>query len=639
MTEQRTPYHLVELFSGIGAQRMGFELAGVPCETVAVCEIDRFAMASYEAIWGPTPNLGDITRVERLPECDVLTYSFPCTSLSAAAAANPNRPEGMEEGSGTASSLLWEVKRLLLTASEEGTLPRWLVMENVPQIHKGANIPHFERWLGFLRGLGYSSQWADLDAVDFGAPQTRERCFMVSRLGRVCPLLPYPPVDAPHPVLRDVMEDDPDPGTFLTDTALVALPRDKGGDFRFVPSEDPGARMVGILDGYYRFEASNRVYSEDHPAPTVTRSVGGGQTVKVLDRALGRIRRLTPRECWRCQGFPDRAFDAARPITSDTQLYHQAGNTLCPLVFAEIAKVMDAFDRRPAAVPSRRAIEDWRSHGRACKRTELYRARRGVIPMAKKRSCGIVPAEESLVDPEDRIHITYVRVEDLIPYANNPRNNDETVQTLANSMRDFGTKVPPVITRDGVIITGHTRLKAAIALGKQALPCIIADDLDDARAKMFRLADNKIQESSTWDFDKLVPELEDLKDIGFEPEDFNFTPLDLDPFCFDDGDGEDDEGSEGVMLSDEEVKAMVGPQEPAGDARGIRPGDVIVLGGIRLICGSVTLADLLRIEEEHGTDEIREPDPLLCEALARGWAEERGERPKVLRDSQEVDVL
>lgn len=69
---------MVELFSGIGAQRMGFRLAGIPCTTVAMCEVDRFAIASYEAIWGPTPNLGDITEVERLPECDVLTYSFPC---------------------------------------------------------------------------------------------------------------------------------------------------------------------------------------------------------------------------------------------------------------------------------------------------------------------------------------------------------------------------------------------------------------------------------------------------------------------------------------------------------------------------------------------------------------------------------
>ena len=98
---------LMELFAGIGSQAMALRLLGIPF-TSTVCEIDAKAYASYCAIHGDTPNLGDITEVEHLPDCDLLTYSFPCQDLSLA-----GRQEGMERGSGTRSSLLWEVGRLL----------------------------------------------------------------------------------------------------------------------------------------------------------------------------------------------------------------------------------------------------------------------------------------------------------------------------------------------------------------------------------------------------------------------------------------------------------------------------------------------------------------------------------------------
>lgn len=98
----------VELFSGIGAQRMALTLAGIPHDVVAISEIDKAALRSYEAIWGDCPNLGDIREVESLPPCDLVTYSFPCQDLSLA-----GKRGGMAEGSGTRSGLVWEVMRLL----------------------------------------------------------------------------------------------------------------------------------------------------------------------------------------------------------------------------------------------------------------------------------------------------------------------------------------------------------------------------------------------------------------------------------------------------------------------------------------------------------------------------------------------
>lgn len=103
---------VVELFAGIGAQAQALEDLGIEF-TSTVCEIDPYAYKAYCAIHGDTPNLGDITKVEHIPDCDLLTYSFPCQDLSIA-----GRRRGMSEGSGTRSSLLWEVGRLLRDAVE-----------------------------------------------------------------------------------------------------------------------------------------------------------------------------------------------------------------------------------------------------------------------------------------------------------------------------------------------------------------------------------------------------------------------------------------------------------------------------------------------------------------------------------------
>lgn len=118
---------------------------------------------------------GDSLQIEDKSEyCYILTYSFPCQSLSIAGAQ-----DGMKEDSGTASSLLWEVKRILSECTE---LPQILLMENVTQVHSKKNLPQFEEWIKFLKNLGYSNFWQDMNAKDYGTPQSRNRTFMVSIL-------------------------------------------------------------------------------------------------------------------------------------------------------------------------------------------------------------------------------------------------------------------------------------------------------------------------------------------------------------------------------------------------------------------------------------------------------------------------
>lgn len=117
--------------------------------------------------------------------------------------------------------------------------------------------------------------------------------------------------------------------------------------------------------------------------------------------------------------------------------------------------------------------------------------------------------------------IVYVKLADLRPYENNPRNNDNAVQYVRNSIEEFGFRVPLVIDKDNVIVCGHTRYKAAVQMGLEEVPCILADDLAEDQINAFRLADNKTQELAEWDWNKIGIELDsitgiDMNLMGFE---------------------------------------------------------------------------------------------------------------------------
>lgn len=165
---------------------MALRNLGANYETYRVIEWDKYAMASYNAIHGtnfePTDICdvkgGDLGIIDKDKYTYLLTYSFPCTDISIA-----GQMKGMAEDSNTRSSLLWQVKRILEELHEADSLPQIMLMENVPAIHNPQNIEHYQRWVGFLNELGYSSYSEDLNAVDFGVAQNRERTFLMSILG------------------------------------------------------------------------------------------------------------------------------------------------------------------------------------------------------------------------------------------------------------------------------------------------------------------------------------------------------------------------------------------------------------------------------------------------------------------------
>lgn len=117
-------------------------------------------------------------------------------------------------------------------------------------------------------------------------------------------------------------------------------------------------------------------------------------------------------------------------------------------------------------------------------------------------------------------------ITEITPYEKNPRKNDEAVEYVANSIKEFGFKVPIVIDKNGVIVAGHTRYKAAQKLGLKKLPCVIADDLTEEQVKAFRIADNKTSEKASWDNDLLKEELGEILD-EFDMTDFGFGEFEL----------------------------------------------------------------------------------------------------------------
>ena len=117
-------------------------------------------------------------------------------------------------------------------------------------------------------------------------------------------------------------------------------------------------------------------------------------------------------------------------------------------------------------------------------------------------------------------------LDDIKPYANNTRFNDDAVEYVAKSIKEFGFKVPIIIDKNGEIIAGHTRYKASIELGLKEVPCIIADDLNDEQVKAFRLADNKVSEKAQWDYELLTDELQDI--LNIDMQDFGFIEQSID---------------------------------------------------------------------------------------------------------------
>lgn len=338
-----------ELFAGIGAFRKALINQNIPHEIVGISEIDKYAIKSYEAMYGETRNYGDISKIERLDYADLWTYGFPCQDISLA-----GDMKGIVRGE-TRSGLLHEVERLLEVAKEENTLPEFLIMENVKNLVSKKFIGDFQRWIDKLSDLGYTTKWKTLIASDYGIPQRRERVFAVSvRKDKGGYSFPKPiPLEKKF---RDFLQDEVEEKYFLRKEIFEYFERhseeckEKGLGFRFQPMargdceiaktittregtrgyenfiQEKTCNQVGKLVGskWDNRENISRVYDSNSLCPTITAGDG--------------VRKLTPRECWRLMGFTDSDFNKAQAVCSDTQLYKQAGNSIVVQVLEGILK-------------------------------------------------------------------------------------------------------------------------------------------------------------------------------------------------------------------------------------------------------------------------------------------------------------
>lgn len=255
------PIRLIELFAGIGAQAKALENLHANFEHYKVCEFDKYALASYNAIHNTNFKVSDITQLHasalEIVDTDkyeyILTYSFPCQSLSLA-----GKQEGMDENSNTASSLLWEVKRILSECKE---LPQILLMENVPQVHSKKNIDNFEKWQNFLTSLGYKNYWQDLNAKDYGIPQNRNRCFMISILNSEG-IYSFPKKEELKLRLKDMLEEEVEEKYYLSDRMIdyiVANNEKWTGNNNKSLANKSIASTINTNEGNRRCDASNYI--------------------------------------------------------------------------------------------------------------------------------------------------------------------------------------------------------------------------------------------------------------------------------------------------------------------------------------------------------------------------------------------
>ena len=295
-TEQN-PLRLIELFAGIGSQTQALTNIGVPHKVVGISEIDKYAIQSYKAMHGEVTNFGDIREIKSLPDADLWTYSFPCQDISVA-----GKGAGIKEG--TRSGLLFEVERLLITASENGNLPKYLLLENVKNLVSKKFKADFDRWLAFLESLGYSNYWQILNAKDYGIPQNRERVFCVSIRGEHKPFK-FPEKRELKLRLRDMIDEVVDEKYYLKESTIRSIVnssfnsrRDsirKGDDVAYTilarDFKGPQCVQVGEVVGEKwdkMHDISRRVYEPDGISPTVHCQQGGNTELKIAENfALG----------------------------------------------------------------------------------------------------------------------------------------------------------------------------------------------------------------------------------------------------------------------------------------------------------------------------------------------------------------
>lgn len=288
--------NVITLFSGYDSQCLALRRLGVEFDLVAWSEIDPAAIKAHNALFPEYSkrNLGDITCVDwqefrrfHPDNIDILTYSSPCQDFSQA-----GRQRGGEQGSGTRSSLLWEVERAV-----DAFHPKYLLMENVAALVGEKFMPLFQRWLARLQRHGYNNYWQEMNAKDFGVPQNRKRVFVVSKFTEADTSPYYFPLPFRlESRLRDVLENDVAERYYLSDAAIARITRNLGGrdiattTFGISKTIVASCAKITSFDNYVK--VGNLYASESSRQSTKTYHVN--EDGSILARYIGRDERSHP---------------------------------------------------------------------------------------------------------------------------------------------------------------------------------------------------------------------------------------------------------------------------------------------------------------------------------------------------------
>lgn len=354
----------LDFFAGIGGFRRGMEMAGHKC--LGHCEWDKYANASYEVIhdieegeWFGR-DIRDV-RASELPRADVWCFGFPCQDISVA---------GKQLGfDGKRSSLFFTVTRLIRDTEEEDR-PKYLFIENVKNLFSVNGGTDFLKLLIELDEIGYDAEWQLLNTKNFGLPQNRERVFIVGHLRGTSGGKVFPIAGSDGEDLKQIIPGSDAQRVYSSEGIARTLKAEGGGQ-----GAKTGLYVVGNIHPSGK-GMNGQVYDSQGLAPTLTTNKGEGQKILVrpvltpdrLEKQQNgrrfknngepmftltaqdrhgvmlndyRIRRLTPKECWRLQGWNDDDFDKAASVCSDSQLYKQAGNGVSVPVIYEIGKRLE----------------------------------------------------------------------------------------------------------------------------------------------------------------------------------------------------------------------------------------------------------------------------------------------------------
>ena len=397
---------ILELFGGIGACTQAFKNLGVPLEIVDYVEIDKYAVASYNAMNNTNYEPQDITQYyKHFDNVDLISHGSPCQDFSIA-----GKQAGGDQGSGTRSSLMYETLRIV-----QDIMPKYVIWENVKNLLSSKHRHNFDQYIERMNEIGYNSYYQVLNAKDYGVPQNRDRVYTISiRKDIDKGTFKFPEKEPLLLRLKDVLEDEVEEKYYLSDSMkryisstgtegyhnhdskinldiarpITTDPNKRAGTSNYISNDVEDnynlsqIRMYGIFDSDTSKHQAGSVYDKNGLSPTLDTMQGGWrqplveelepkvvggvgekqsnsgrqwyQQDRIYDGKVAlsmstvaqpyykfegiRIRKLTPRECWRLMTFPDEAFDKVKDLNSNTQLYKQAGNSIVVKVLEKIFK-------------------------------------------------------------------------------------------------------------------------------------------------------------------------------------------------------------------------------------------------------------------------------------------------------------